>query len=239
MNMYRDLHSIPVLAKAGAILPFTDEISAKEAIKNPSGLRVKVYAGADGSFTLYEDDNETCGYEKDDCVKTSFTYTETNSDAVEFVVKPAQGNLSLIPTERSYVIELHGFEEPAKEEVLMTAEEVNREKVTVTVDGEVMEAKISYDSDRHTIVVQVSEVEVTKEIKIRIGKNLIKLENNVKETCFKFLNQAEIEFFLKDQIYGLIQKEKRLPILISRLHTMNLEEKLLGGLMEILTAKVK
>lgn len=87
-------------------MPFTDEISAKEVIKNPSGIRVKVYAGADGSFTLYEDDNETCGYEKDDCVKTSFTYTETNSDAVEFVVKPAQGNLSLIPTERSYVIEL-------------------------------------------------------------------------------------------------------------------------------------
>ena len=55
----------------------------------------------------------------------------------------------------------------------------------------------------------------------------------------KFLNQAEIEFFLKDQIYALVQKENRLPVLISQLHTMNLEEKLLAVLIEILTAKVK
>ena len=55
----------------------------------------------------------------------------------------------------------------------------------------------------------------------------------------KILNQAEIEFFLKDQIYALVQKENRLPVLISQLHTMNLKEKLLAVLIEILTAKVK
>ena len=60
LNMYRDLNSVPVLAKAGAIVQFTDEIKGSEAIKNPSSLCVKVYAGADGSFELYEDDNETC-----------------------------------------------------------------------------------------------------------------------------------------------------------------------------------
>ena len=119
LNMYRDLNSIPVLAKAGAILPFTDEISVPEAIKNPSGLRLKVYAGADGSFELYEDDNETCRYEDDDCVKTMFTYTE--AETAEFVIKPAQGNLSLIPGMRSYTIELHGFEEAISEEVSVTA----------------------------------------------------------------------------------------------------------------------
>ena len=232
LHMYRDLNSIPVLAKAGTILPFTDEISAKEAIKNPSSLRLKVYAGADGSFELYEDDNETCAYEKEDCVKTIFTYAEAEN--VEFVIKPAQGNLSLIPNMRSYTIELHGFEK-----ITGKAKAVVTEEVTVFVDGEAVESKISYDAGRHTIVAQVPEVEVTKEIKIRIDKNLIKLENNVKETCFKFLNQAEIEFFLKDQIYALVQKENRLPVLISQLHTMNLKEKLLAVLIEILTAKVK
>ena len=79
--------------------------------------------------------------------------------------------------------------------------------------------------------------DVTKEIKISISKEYCRLENDVKEICFKFLNQAEIDFFLKDQIYGLLQKETRLPILISTLHTKGLEEKLLGVLMEILTAK--
>ena len=237
LHMYRDLNSIPVLAKAGAILPFTDEISSKEAIKNPSSLRLKVYAGADGSFELYEDDNETCAYEKEDCVKTIFTYAEAEN--VEFVIKPAQGNLSLIPNMRSYIIELHGFEKITGKAKAVVTEEVIGKEVTVLVDGEAVESMISYDAGRHTIVAQVPEVEVTKEIKIRIDKNLIKLENNVKETCFKFLNQAEIEFFLKDQIYALVQKENRLPVLISQLHTMNLEEKLLAVLIEILTAKVK
>lgn len=89
------------------------------------------------------------------------------------------------------------------------------------------------------VKVWLPEGSVIKEIKIRIDKKLIKLENNVKEACFKFLNQAEIEFFLKDQIYALIQKENRLSVLIFQLHAMNLEEKLLEALVEMITAKTK
>lgn len=91
MKMYRDLNSIPVLAKAGTILPFTDEISCVEATHNPASLRLKVYAGAAGSFELYEDDNEACAYENGDCVKTTYNYTE--SDAAKLVIGAAQGNL--------------------------------------------------------------------------------------------------------------------------------------------------
>ena len=225
MNMYRDLNSIPVLAKAGAILPFTDEISGVQASKNPSSFRLKVYSGADGSFELYEDDNETCGYENEDCVKTKFTYTETHK--AEFTIAPAQGNLSLIPGMRSYVVELHGFKEEVGETLL------------VTIDDQIVETVTSYDKSMHAFVVQIPTTDVTKEIKISVGKEGRRLENDVKEVCFKFLNQAEIEFFLKDQIYDLMQKETRLPVLISRLHTMKLEEKLLGVLMEILTAKME
>ena len=64
------------------------------------------------------------------------------------------------------------------------------------------------------------------------------MENQVVETCFDFLNQAEISFVQKDKIYHLIQSEKRIPILIAELSTMGLEENLYGALMEIITAKV-
>lgn len=223
LNMYRDLNSIPVLAKAGAILPFTDEIRAAEVIKNPAKLRIKVYSGADGRFELYEDDNETCAYEQGDCVKTVFAYTE--ADNIEFVINPVQGNLSLIPDLRSYTVEFHGFEESDGEEI------------SVTADGQKLGTKISYDTDIHKIMVMIPETSVTKEIKIRIDSKLRRLKNDVKEACFKFLNQAEITFFLKDQIYEIVQKESRLPVLISQLHTMGLEEKLLSVLLELITAK--
>ena len=225
LNMYRDLNSIPVLAKAGAIVPFTDEISATKVIKNPSALRLKVYSGADGSFELYEDDNETCAYEQGDCVKIVFTYTE--AEEIAFTIKPAKGNLNLIPSVRSYIIELHGFRESDKNEI------------SVTVDGQRLCADVSYDTAMHTIMAAIPETSITREIKVTLDKKLRRLENDVKKSCFEFLNQAEIPFYIKDQIYEMIQKENRLAVLISQLHTMNLEEKLLSVLLEILTAKTE
>ena len=39
---------------------------------NPKQLHIYVYTGADGSFSLYEDDNITTGYQKEKCVRTSY-----------------------------------------------------------------------------------------------------------------------------------------------------------------------
>ena len=224
LSMYRDLDSIPVLAKAGAIVPFTDEISSVEATSNPSSLRVKVYAGANGSFELYEDDNETCAYEMGDCVKTRFSYTET--DTAEFVVGAAKGNLSLIPNERSYVIELTGYKKVAAEQL------------SVSVDGQVIEAEISYEEKKQAIIVKLPAISVEKEIKISLDLKFRQLENQVEKNCFDFLNQAEIEFGLKDRILSIIQKEHRIPILISQLESMGIDEKIRSVLTEIITSKM-
>ena len=47
--------------------------------------------------------------------------------------------------------------------------------------------------------------------------------------------KGEYPFF---PLYEMIQKESRLPILIAGLHTMNLEDKLLSVMLELITAKV-
>lgn len=224
LNMYRDLNSIPVLAKAGAILPFTDEISGVEATHNPSNLRLKVYAGENGSFELYEDDNETCAYETGDCVKTTFSYTETG--IAEFVVGAAQGNLSLIPKERSYVVELTGYKKAVPDQI------------EVLADGQPITAEVSYDEQKMAVVVNVPSTNVGKEIVIRLSMELRQEENLIEKKCFDFLNQAEIDFLLKDRIIALIQNEHRVPILVSRLQSMGLEEKLLSVLVEFITSKM-
>ncbi|MEE1086809.1 MAG: glycoside hydrolase family 31 protein [Schaedlerella sp.] len=220
--MYRDINSVPVLAKAGAILPFTDEISGLQATKNPSTLRLKVYAGANGSFEMYEDDNETCGYEDGDCVTTQFTYTE--ADKAEFIICSAQGNLSLIPAARSYTVELTGFSN------------ASTEQITATANGETIPISLSYDEKKQAVIVILPEIDVTKEIKIIIDKKLRSSKNNVLKNCFDFLNQAEMDFFLKDDIYSIIEKENRTPVLLAQLQTMNLGDKLLNILTELITA---
>ncbi|EGF92615.1 alpha-glucosidase 2 [Asticcacaulis biprosthecium C19] len=57
------LDIIPLYVRAGAILPMGPVI--QYATEQPDApYEIRVYAGADGTFTLYEDDNETYAYEK-------------------------------------------------------------------------------------------------------------------------------------------------------------------------------
>ncbi len=61
-----------IMARDGAIIvtrAWTPHITHHE----PSEYTVHVYAGADGAFTLYDDDGETYGYEKGQLTRTRFT----------------------------------------------------------------------------------------------------------------------------------------------------------------------
>jgi len=54
---------IPVYVKAGSVVPFTTEKVQYSTEKNWKTLELRVYPGADGSFVLYEDQNDGYGYE--------------------------------------------------------------------------------------------------------------------------------------------------------------------------------
>ena len=135
VDMYRTLDSIPVLAKAGGILVMTDEIRGTEAEKNPESLNIRVFPGADGSFRLYEDDNETCAYENGACVFTEMDYKE--KDQAVFTIHPAQGKTELIPAKRAYTVEFCNF---AK---------TGTDTVKVLVNGAETEAAVKYLSLIH------------------------------------------------------------------------------------------
>jgi alpha-D-xyloside xylohydrolase len=55
--------AIPLYVRAGAIIPFGPELQYTGE-KPADPITLCVYAGADGAFTLYEDDGLTYGYEK-------------------------------------------------------------------------------------------------------------------------------------------------------------------------------
>ena len=54
---------MPLYVRAGSIIPFGPEMEWSDE-KPAADIRLYVYAGADASFTLYEDDGLTYGYEK-------------------------------------------------------------------------------------------------------------------------------------------------------------------------------
>lgn len=232
MVLYRGLDSIPVLAKAGGILPFTKEISPKEAVKNPSSLWIRVYAGADGEFTLYEDDNETCGYEKGICAKTRMSYREDMEEGrAVFRIHPVSGDVSLIPEKRTYQVELTGFLQEACGKVKAEADG------RILEPGEDGELSVGYAEEKRAVFVELPQVSVESLVEIFLPLELRMEGNRVEERIFRFLDQAEISFLQKNEIYQVIRSGKTVPVMLAQLNGMGLEEGLYGALVEMLTAE--
>ena len=215
--MYRDLHSIPVLAKAGAIVPMTEEIFGQEAARNPETMTIRVYGGADGSFQLYEDDNESNAYLKDECVLTDMDLKWSTG---RFVIQKAEGRLELIPQKRTWTVEFWGVKDT---------------EVTVEVEGTGVEASKEYDEALGCLVVSVPETAATSEIIITLGAPELR-ENDVKTQVFNLLNQAEIPYMEKVAIMEILDKKISNAAKLTQLTAMHPEEGIVGAVGEILTA---
>lgn len=98
IELSREIYSIPVLAKEGAILPLSNDKG--NTCGNPEQLEIWVFNG-NNSFTLYEDNGKT-NYEECN-VRTEFEITSDNQNT-RFVIKAPVGDTELIPESRKYRI---------------------------------------------------------------------------------------------------------------------------------------
>jgi alpha-glucosidase/alpha-D-xyloside xylohydrolase len=58
-----DLATMPIYARSGAVIP-VDPVRQYTSQSTAEPTRIRVYPGADGEFTLYDDDGQTLGYLK-------------------------------------------------------------------------------------------------------------------------------------------------------------------------------
>lgn len=219
-NMYRSIDQIPVLAKAGAILPMTDEIRAIDTEKNPEELTVRVYPGADNSFTLYEDDNVSEGYRQGICAVTEMNL---NWQEKTFTIKPSAGDLTLLPKQRTWKIELH---------------KVTAEEAVVLVNQ--TEQKDCCVHNGTTLTITLADIRPEDTIEIRLPQNTQVAANPVQQQIFDFLNQAEIDFIAKEKIYQAARHAQETPeLLLSELQSMEITPDLSGAIQEIICAYLK
>lgn len=68
---------IPVFVKGGSILPLCNG-KQYAADKDGVSLEMRVYPGADATFTLYEDDGESNAYRHGDCRRTTYRWDEAS-----------------------------------------------------------------------------------------------------------------------------------------------------------------
>ena len=99
------LDTLPLFIRQGAILPLGPEMQYSwERPLDP--LTLEIYRGADRSFSLYEDDGETTGYQTGACVLTPFQITES-AGVLTCIAGEAQGSFAGHPSERAYLLNIH------------------------------------------------------------------------------------------------------------------------------------
>ena len=59
LNLFRSMEHIPVLMKAGAIIPMKDMRDYDNSMDNPKAMEVRIFPAKNGSFTLWEDAGHT------------------------------------------------------------------------------------------------------------------------------------------------------------------------------------
>jgi alpha-D-xyloside xylohydrolase len=99
---------IPLYVRAGAIVPTGDIV---QSTADPQkDLTVYVYTGADGSFSLYEDNGLTYDYEQGDYATIPFAYTEADQT---LVIGARQGAYPGMIPERDLTVVFINPEHPA------------------------------------------------------------------------------------------------------------------------------
>lgn len=187
IKMFRDTSSIPVLAKEGAIIPL-DTNDRTNRTENPEDMELYIYRG-NNEFTLYEDDGETMNYKKGEFAQTTFAVSEKANDVV-FAIAPVEGDLSIIPEKRKYIL---SFKDVA-----------DCEKVTVTVNGRRCSAETIKTVSNISVI-----VELTPTDKLRVSLKNITAKKNPprKEMLIDFLSKVQCGNNEKEALFGSYLKD--------------------------------
>ena len=180
-KLYRDISEIPVLLAAGGILPFASE-KDNDASSNPKAIELIVAAGADGHYTLYEDDGCTMNFERGSFAETAFECTfDDNIGRLNIKISPAKGELSLTPSVRDYCIRIMGIERPADPDSV-------------------------YDPLKQTLTICLENVKTDEGAGLEL-KDIKLSGNDHHREVFDILERAYIDIILKEKIYSKLTSE--------------------------------
>ncbi len=112
ITMFRELETIPVLARDGAIIPLSADTGNRT--DNPESLEIWAVSG-NGSFTLVEDNGKTDCEEHTAKTKFDISY---NDGKLTFTVCAAEGDLSVIPVKRNFTVKVIDLEKDGEALVL-------------------------------------------------------------------------------------------------------------------------
>ncbi len=148
-----NLSQMPVFIKAGGIIP-TQPYMDYASQKPVDPLNLSVYAGARGSYTLYEDSGEGLSYQKGQFALTTISYNQSSLN-----IGAEQGSYAGQLSQRGYNIAIIN---------------VARSPSRVTVNGQALSQTASgegwtYDATAHTVHIQLNKRSTRTALNIQLG----------------------------------------------------------------------
>lgn len=111
LNRPVDLATMPIYARAGAIIPL-DPVRQYTAQPASGPATLRIYSGADGDFTLYDDDGQSLGYRDGSDPSTVWIHFHWNDKAKELTIEPDARMKKWPGGAREYTVELAGSGAP-------------------------------------------------------------------------------------------------------------------------------
>ena len=217
--MHRGLDAMPVLARAGALVPLdAAPVPANDPV-NPAALEVLVVVGADGSFELVEDDGAGRGDDPERHARTPITLDQA---AGVLQVGPLAGAAACVPERRDWELVLLGHEAG--------------DAVRVEVDGERVEAVVERAPQR--TCVRVDGVPVGAALRVHLGADPQLAADDVAGRLFALLQRAQVAHATKERVHAVATSEAPLATRVTQLQALDVGRPLETAVLELLLARV-
>jgi alpha-glucosidase (family GH31 glycosyl hydrolase) len=209
----RPLDGYPVFAKEGSIIPLDAALEPGNGGDNPEGLEVVIVVGADGEFEILEDDGNGSNVDEIKWSRTSIKYTQES------------GTLRIGPT--------HGGTGDRNWHLLFLA--LSKPKsLSVLIDG--IEKNVDIEEASNGIFVTVGALSKNASIVVELGEMPQLRFTNPTSHIWPLLNEAQIGFGLKEDIWKIVTAKAQKTVQVSRLHALEMDSNLLDAVLEYMLA---
>jgi len=225
LRFHRSLAELPVLARAGTIVPLAGDTMADPSA-NPSALALRVVPCADGGCTLLEDDGRGSPSPQDRH-QTAITLTWLSgvaaADGAEVVLTIAPPSGPGVLTRRTLTVELIGVESVGRALVRAGTHEAEPRPAGAPGVG------------AGPAVIELGSVDLSGGLELRlIGVRL--REPSVAADCFTVVDDAEMLYDLKTGVFNVIESGLVGAALLAALDVLELPGNLFAALTEIIAA---
>ncbi len=199
---YGELDDVPVFARAGAVIPLGPR-AGWGGVDNPAELHLHVFAGADGRFTLYEDDGMSQTYQQGHFAQTRFEQ-KWEGDALRITILPVSGDAAQLPEHRTYTLHVYGIAAGVRASLL--------------ADGATRQVEVAYDDKKQVAIIGPLAHDATAQTRITLSagaeESPVARSSRTVETANRLIAAFRLDslakLWLSSQLDELIERPDRL-----------------------------